>query len=195
MEEIWKTIPTLDGYEASSLGRIRSVDRVVKCFSSIKNQYLKVPIVVEQTRPIRGKIIKPKYYPHKNPYMFFGASRDSDGKRKTMSVHRAVCLAFHGMSPIENAHAAHLDGNETNNAPDNLMWTTVMENHSHKKKHGTKIEGSKHYATKLTEDTVKEILNEYKNGEKIYLVAKKFSISSGCVSGIVHRKSWKHVTI
>ena len=42
MEELWKSIPNYEGaYEVSSLGRIRSLDRVAVDGSNIKGRLLK----------------------------------------------------------------------------------------------------------------------------------------------------------
>ena len=74
MIEIWKPIPGLKFYEASSLGRVRSLPR--------------------GTTP--GKILSPG---EKNGYLFFVAC-----DRRNVYVHRAVCFAFHGHNHFKDVN-------------------------------------------------------------------------------------------
>jgi len=69
----------------------------------------------------------------------------------TKSVHRLVCIAFHGMPRIASLQVRHLDGNPTNNRPKNLAWGTQIENWQDRKAHGRGVEGEKHHAAKLTD--------------------------------------------
>jgi HNH endonuclease len=69
----------------------------------------------------------------------------------TKSIHRLVCIAFHGVPPSPTTQARHLDGNPSNNDPLNLCWGTQVENWADRKAHGNGIEGEKHHAAKLTD--------------------------------------------
>lgn len=69
----------------------------------------------------------------------------------TKSVHRLVCMAFHGMPEKESMQVRHLDGNPENNRPENLCWGTQEENWQDRIAHGNGIEGEKHHAAKLTD--------------------------------------------
>ncbi len=60
-----------------------------------------------------------------------------DAQPFVVSVHRVVCVAFHGEPPTPRHHAAHRDGNGTNNREDNLRWATPIENEADKILHGT----------------------------------------------------------
>lgn len=71
--------------------------------------------------------------------------------RMTKSVHRLVCMAFHGMPEPSTLQVRHLDGNPENNRPDNLKWGTQQDNWLDRKAHGNGIEGEKHWNAKLTD--------------------------------------------
>ena len=72
----------------------------------------------------RGKVLK--LQKNKQGYMFFKAYIDS--QEQFILVHRAVCEAFHGLSPFPGARALHGDDNKENNAATNLEWGTQLKN-------------------------------------------------------------------
>lgn len=69
----------------------------------------------------------------------------------TKSVHKLVCLAFHGEPPEPTMQVRHLDGDKTNCRPDNLQWGTQEENWQDRRAHGRACEGEAHWASKLTD--------------------------------------------
>lgn len=48
-------------------------------------------------------------------------------------------------------------------------------------------------AAKLTAEQAKAIRDAYRNGERIIDIARRFSMSHGCISHVVHNRAWKHV--
>ena len=117
--EIWKPIPGFnDWYEASSLGRIRSKPRVIHQSNGNKQHR-------------KGAILKP------------GTARGykmvvlcADGKRKSVTVHSVVALAFLG--PREpGIQVRHKDGTRDNNKVSNLEYGTRSENTKDSVNHGT----------------------------------------------------------
>lgn len=109
--EAWKVIPGTDGhYSVSSLGRVRSHDRV--CHRKNGVSYVK-----------RGIVLKPQ--PNSSGYMRVQISTDH-GKSK-LFVHRLVAEAF-----LENtcngSCVNHKDFDPRNNAADNLEWVSQLEN-------------------------------------------------------------------
>jgi DNA-binding NtrC family response regulator len=76
-------------------------------------------------------------------------SMSHENKKVTKSIHRLVCMAFHGMPPTPSRQTRHLDGNPENNVPSNLVWGTQEENWMDRKAHGHGIEGEKHHNAKL----------------------------------------------
>jgi len=53
---------------------------------------------------------------------------DLNGKRKTFSVHRLVCLTFNYNENHQNLTVNHKDEDTLNNHIDNLEWMTISEN-------------------------------------------------------------------
>lgn len=110
--EVWRDIPGYEGrYQASSHGRIRSVDHYV-------------------TRFVKGTVLRPRI--RKEGYLSVHIS--GVGPR---DVHRLVALAFHGV-PEPGMQARHLDGDRLNPRPDNLAWGTQSENEADKYRYAGK---------------------------------------------------------
>lgn len=76
---------------------------------------------------IRNNIILNPWY--SGSYLECGL-KDNDEWKK-FSVHRLVCLAFHGPAPSEKHQINHKDGVKDNNDPDNLEWVTPGQNQQH----------------------------------------------------------------
>lgn len=81
-------------------------------------------------------------------------SLSHENKKVTKSVHRLVCMAFHGM-PSNGQETRHLNGDKSDNRPENLCWGTAAENWHDKRIHGTSTTGERHHASKFT-DTERE---------------------------------------
>ena len=113
MEEIWKDIPNLNNYQASNLGRIRSVEHYIKSnFHNCK--------MVKR----KGKILKQ----YKDNY--YKIDINENGKTKKKLVHRLVASTF--IPNLENKPCVnHKDGNKLNNHISNLEWCTYSENTKH----------------------------------------------------------------
>ena len=113
--EEWRPIPGFEGhYEASSLGRVRSLKRGA-------------PYVLAQTRSGNGYLV---------------AMISMGGKYRPYGIHRLVCMAFYG-SPPDGAHACHHDGDRTNNVVSNLRWDTARGNADDMRRHGRHRNGRK----------------------------------------------------
>lgn len=111
--EVWKPIPGYEGkYEASNLGRIRSIDRVVP--GRRKGEYAKV----------RGKVLST--FRTKNGYRRVNLC-DEFG-RKAKYVHQLVALSFIGPKLGEEVSVNHKDENTGNNCVENLEWCTPKYN-------------------------------------------------------------------
>jgi hypothetical protein len=119
--------------------------------------------------------------------------KDGDDRHKNQSVNRLVLMTFSGHCP-KGMDGAHLNGIKTDNRIDNLVWVTRTENHFHKRRHGTHVEGSKCYNAILSETKVSEIKRLLRIGiMKQREIAKQFGIHEGRIYEIKTGKHWKHV--
>lgn len=118
MEEIWKTIPGYEGlYEASSEGRIRSLDRLSKEFN---NHGTMCRIL------IKGRIMKPSL--DQDGYYQIQLT-DSNGRPKYYGVHRIIALTFiSNDAPENNTQVDHINCDKTDNRVCNLEWVSCKEN-------------------------------------------------------------------
>lgn len=100
--EIWKDIPGFEGlYQASTLGNIRSLDRIAP-----------------NGRFMKGIVVKPVSRP--DGYMQITRYM-GNGKHKIELVHRLVAIAFLGEIP-QGYVVDHIDHNRANNAVGNLRY-------------------------------------------------------------------------
>ncbi len=179
MNEVWKDIPGFKGqYQASSLGRIRSLDRT-QVF--IQNK-------IQIKRTVKGKILA-FAKPHGTCQYFQVAL----GRRtKTFNVHRLIAKTFL-KNPSNKKFVNHKNFNKLDNSVSNLEWVTVAENNKHyTSSENSKIDGAYKNA-KLTVKQVIEIreLCLKKIDQKI--IGKKFKVSKSMISLIHNRDRWGHI--
>lgn len=127
MTEEWRDIPGYGGrYQASSLGRIRSID------------WLQV-MVNGGKRLKRGRIFQPSTasnYQTVNLYL--------DGVKRSPTVHSLIALSFLGERP-EGMVVCHNDGDRDNNSVKNLRYDSMSNNVLDTVAHGRHPEASKIY--------------------------------------------------
>jgi len=97
LDEQWRAIPGHEGYQASSAGRIRSIDRFL-----------------DDGRYRSGTVLMPWLAGEGYEYV-------SLGKGFRAGVHRIVALGFHGPALIEQPEAAHLNGDRRDNRAHNMV--------------------------------------------------------------------------
>lgn len=127
--EVWKDIPNHSGYQASSLGRIRSIDRTIILVNGNK-------------RVLKGKILKQKQ--QENDYMLVSLGSIAGWKL----VHRLIALTFIP-NPENKPQVNHKDGIKFHNNIKNLEWCTQSENNIHAFKMGLTIENRKKAAERM----------------------------------------------
>lgn len=182
--EIWKAIPGYEGYyEASNLGRIRSIERVV-------------PHGRHGTCKQKSKVLKPAFDDHK----YLRVALSMGDAFRTYTVHRLVALTFLGPRP-EGNQINHKSGIKTDNSVENLEYCTHSENCLHSYRIGLQQPkpGSLNNNAKLTEQDVKEIRQHVAQSNSRYYgrdeLAKKYGVSSAHIKDIVNgrRGAWNHV--
>ncbi len=115
MKEIWKDIPGYEGeYQASNLGRIKSLERKVKS----KNQYTNK----EFYRTVPSCILKPGQY-SKNGHVSVVLGKGTNGQ----PVHKLVAITFLGPYP-KGQEVLHINGIPKDNRLENLRYGTRTEN-------------------------------------------------------------------
>jgi len=171
---IWKDHPDYIGaYQVSDDGRVRSLKRFAHSgFGSERS----VPAKELSQSTDRNGYRCVRLY--------------SGGKPKNHFVHRLILDAFVGQCPDEY-ECRHLDGNRSNNRPENLRWGTRKENGEDKVSHGNSLRGELNTECKLTEWDVlwiKKFL-KYKFAKQQYL-ADVFGVSKSLISAINTGSAW-----
>ena len=166
--EIWKSIPGVEFYEASSAGRVRSLDRKM-----------------EDGRSIKGRALKPYQMPS-------GYWQVAVGRGKKRYVHRLVCAAFHGEAAA-GLEVSHQDGDKSNNAATNLCWVTHAENEQRKREHGTyarpRVFGQPHHKKRgpapSRHPDADRILEMRRQGMTLAAIAVELGMSKSGVHGVI----------
>lgn len=173
--EVWNKIPNFSRYEASSLGRLRSINykntgkKVVLKPSICEDGYLKTMLLSD------------------------------NGKYKSWRVHKFVALAFLGLIP-KGLEINHIDGNKQNNRPSNLEYCTRSYNCKHSFDLGLQKpkKGELNGMAKLTEKDVLDIREHAKNSGRFYgrkELAEKYGVSEGHIKDIISKRRgvWSHI--
>ena len=164
--ELWRSIPGYLDYEASSQGRIRSIERTI-IRKDGKPLHIKGRVLTQCTTA-RGYI------------------NCSIGP-----VHTFVCSAFHGPRPDRHL-ACHGHLGKTINTPENLYWGTPEQNlGDDKRRDGTTLFGTRNPATKLTLDQVAQI-RSLDGSISHDQIAKRFGVSQSTISRIIKGKLWSY---
>lgn len=170
MEELWKSVDNYEGaYEVSSLGRIRSLDRVAVDGSNIK-----------------GRLLKFSYdgsgYNKVNLFKF--------GENQYLKVHRLVAIAF-VPNPEGLPQVNHDDGNKENNFYKNLIWCTNQINtiHAYENKLTTN-QGETHYKAKLDKE---KVLFIRASTLSVTELSNKLDVSKSSIRDVINRRYWKSV--
>lgn len=164
--EVWKPIPRLLDYEASSLGRVRR---------ATAGRNTPAGYVLAQTN-MRYRMVR---------------LYDRSGT-VTAHVHRLVALAFHGEPTTAAMQVAHNDGDKHNNRPDNLRWATAAENCADRKIHGTEasMRGERNGACKHADTRVQSVITAWREtGKSFAKLASESGMSTSQVFRICTGKS------
>lgn len=162
MAEIWKDIPGYEGrYQASTEGRIRSVDHRVRV----------VAHGTEATRLVRGRVLRPGRYErggHVSVVLGHGANGSP--------VHQLIMQTFVGPAP-SGCEVCHNNGDPTDNRLINLRYDTRSENIKDVVRQGGRWRG-------LSAEDVQAIRKRLAEGEKGVMLAREFGVSHTQISKI-----------
>jgi hypothetical protein len=116
-----------------------------------------------------------------------------DGRRKMVSVHRLVAIAFLGTPPFPGAEVNHKDSDRTNCRVENLEWTTASGNRLHGYEVGAcEARGESNGYAKLTESAVIDIRLNAGPGMWETLAARH-RVSAATVRDVAARRTWRHI--
>ena len=112
-KEVWKCVTGYEGiYEVSNLGRVRSLERIVRKWDGVRTS--------------KGKILSPATNLH--GYLFVQLYKNGRCEMKT--IHRIVATAF--IPNTDNLpQINHKDENKKNNRASNLEWCTAKYNNNY----------------------------------------------------------------
>jgi len=172
---IWRPIPGFPELEASSVGQIRTIDRVIiRQRADGPKQY-----------SMKGKILKPIL---SGGYWTVTVKTDKYVGRtqRPESISRLVCLAFHGKPPKDKPFACHRDDDRSNNRKSNLYWGDYTDNmidaQNNGRNHGI--------ARRLSKDDEDKMISIYNKGKYSQAkIASKFGISQARLSQIIKERS------
>lgn len=168
MNPIWRDIEGYDGhYQVSSIGQVRSLDRVVDY-----KQYGK--------RITKGRVLQP--CEDGRGYQLVNLSKN--GKFKSIKIHRLVAKAF-VYNPQNKPQVNHESGIKTENGIWNLEFVTPSENMRHAFEMGLCV------GRTLTDEQVDQIRSEYIPGSKHanqYTLAEKYGVSQATIKDAVNYK-------
>lgn len=176
-EESWKAIPGYEGlYEASDLGKVKSLDREVRGKRGPQR--------------IKGKVLKPWKDTRGYPQVYLCL----EGKRKPVSVHRIVMLTFVGEGGLKNT-VNHINGQLDDNRLVNLEWCTQKENNRKAFDTGLMdtLLGENNTTSGLTNKQALEIRKLYSEGKKSKEISEMYQVKRYHICNIVHNKSFKRV--
>lgn len=160
--EIWRDTPGYKGcYQASSLGRIKSLSRKLRFVSKGGREFFRIS---------NEKILKQTPIP--NGYL--AVSLNKKGIRQVLKTHTIVAMAFLGHKRCGHKLVVdHKDDNILNNCKYNLQLITQRKN-STKKLRGK----SKYSGVTWRKNRSFWIANIFFNGKKIYLGSFKTEIEA-----------------
>jgi NUMOD4 motif-containing protein/HNH endonuclease len=176
MTEEWRPVIDFDGfYSVSSLGRVRSEDRVIVMRNGVR-------------QPRRGMVLKTP--PNQDGYPKVSLCRD--GRRKDGLVHQMVLAAFVGLRPTPKHEGCHNDGVPTNNRWDNLRWDTMANNQRDRLQHGTHTRGERCGTSRFTAAQVR-LIRSLKGKFTNLELAQVFGCSKSGIGLIQCGRSWAHL--
>ena len=158
MKEIWKKIPGHENYQASSLGRIKSLARLSANGHKLKEKILKIGVDCYGYKYVRADVLNRK-------------------------VHKLVAMAFLNHTPCGlKVVVDHIDNNKLNNHIDNLQLISQRQNTSKDKNPKSGFTGvwlnGKKWGSRITFKGRKLYLGTFNTPEEASEVYQKFILEN-----------------
>lgn len=163
--EIWKDIPGYEGrYQASTAGRIRSVDREQLCVPKDGKRAYVQHKKGQVLRACRGS----------NGYPYVGLRKTQQAENAIFCpVPHLVALTFLGPRPA-GLVICHADGDKSNNCLDNLRYDTETENRIDIYRIGGKC-------GKLSTEQVRDVKKRLARGESKSSIGRAYGVSKTAI--------------
>jgi hypothetical protein len=176
--EAWRPIPGLHGYEASSLGRIRSFWVRAVGGARGERKITSTPHIMLLRASKQGHL-----------RLIIGQGRS----RKMRSVHHLILEVFVGPRP-DGLIGCHEDGNPQNNRLSNLRWDTHASNSADMLAHGRHDphRGATQRTAKLSEKLVSEIRESAGRVSELQWAAE-IGCSRSLIGKVRRGQAWGHV--
>lgn len=173
VSEEWRDIPDFEGYQVSSFGKVRSIDRLRKN---------KVGFCLTTGQELK-QLLNKKGYPE---------VRLRKQGCHTRVVHKLVASAFL-TKPEGCTQINHINGIKTDNRVNNLQWVTQSENQLHAYKLGLQPSrsGEGNSRATLTDKKVTALKELYNSGKTAKEVAEIMNVSIHTVRQILSGRTWK----
>ena len=173
--EIWRDIPGYEGrYQASNLGRIKSMARCVRRVDSRTGK--------DTSFMIKEKILKASRF-NKTGHISVFLRDEQNPKGIGKPVHQLVAATFIGKKSPQLL-VLHRNGNPNDNSLSNLHYGTKSENGEDRYRHANA-------GLKLTTDDVIEIRKLIKLGISQREIARQFNVSDTTVYYIKRGERFK----
>ena len=173
IDEEWRPIAGFETlYEVSSLGRVRSLGRVVT--------YAWRGTTKTMTK--HAKVLAPET--DKDGYRRVALTGE-DGRARHFPVHRLMGIAFIP-NPNNLPQINHIDFIRANNVLTNLEWSTPKGNTHHSLKDGR-------YGKTITKEIVLEIRARHAAGKRMATIGRDFGLGHDTVRKLVLRERWAHI--
>lgn len=170
MTEEWADINGYEGiYQVSSLGNVRSLDRVISSGARRKGQPMKI----------------------QNGSAYRQITLGKNNKLKTHLIHRLVAAAF--LPAVEGKDVVnHINGDKTDNRLENLEWCTYKENMEHASGTGLMSFGDDHHTAKLTASKARAIRSLHSEGRTYASLSREYGVSPKSIMNVVNNRTWTH---
>lgn len=149
-------------------------------------------VVADKDRRLKGSIDYDGYHSYK--------LTADDGKKRQISAHRLVAIAFLGPQPHAKSQVRHLNGSKINCHFSNLAWGTPIENRQDTVQHGTSpTRGVRNPKAKINDDDVRQIRKDHRDikegrlDKKVSDLANQYGLHISTICNIANGKAWPHV--